>query len=153
MAGDLFKVAKQERQLELWIHPQGRVLGSVFIREKSELHDGEESPLDLFNQPESFLVIHREDLAEFRFYNKSSIVRAKMDLTESQNSDQGVIATQMHMMDGSLLRGELRGVFTPDHSRLYDHLNADNGQFLCLYLEQNKIMLINKNYISYAREI
>ena len=153
MSGEFNKVPKQERELEFWIHPQGRVVGSIYVREQSENHDGEESPLELFNRPDSFLVIHRGDTDEFRFYNKASIIRAKLDNTEPEQSGHGEIACQMHMMDGSLLRGELRGNFAPDQSRFYDYLNADNGPFLCLYQDDNKIVLINKNYISYTREL
>ncbi len=68
MSEDFFKVPKLERAVRLWIHPEGRVLGSIFVREQSLHHIGEETPVELLNQTEAFLVVHREDLDEYRFY-------------------------------------------------------------------------------------
>ena len=80
MTKDFFKVPKQAKSVILWVHPEGRVLGELFVREQSLHHKGVEDPVELMNQSEPFVVIHRDDVNEFRFYNKSSIVRVEYDI-------------------------------------------------------------------------
>ena len=153
MSEDFFKVPKQERAVRLWIHPEGRVLGSIFVREQSLHHIGEETPVELLNQTEAFLVVHREDLDEYRFYNKSSIVRLEYQNSANENPDEEAIESELHMMDGSMMTGKICGTFPPDRRRLYDHFNKENDQFVPLNLEDGQICIINKNYIIYAKSL
>ena len=55
------KVPKSLKQVTFWIHPEGRVLGSIFLRKHSAYHAGEELPLEALNKPEPFIVFLRED--------------------------------------------------------------------------------------------
>ena len=152
MSNEFFKVPKKEREVVLWVHPAGRVLGSVFVREQSQHHIGEELPVELLNQPEPFVVVYRADLQEYRFYNKSSIVRIEFEQAQmDMESDQ--LACELHMMDGSLMQGTIYVMFPPDKSRLYDYLNKQNDSFIPLYTSDSKQCLINKNYIIYARSL
>ncbi|HEC28765.1 MAG TPA: hypothetical protein ENI65_04160 [Gammaproteobacteria bacterium] len=153
MAKDFFKIPKKERPVTLWVHPEGRVLGSIFIREQSLHHIGEETPVELLNQIKPFLVIHRDDLNEYRFYNKSSIVRLEIENPAENNAEEDSIECELYMMDGSLISGSIRGAFPPDRTRLYDHLNKEGDQFIPLHQDDNRVLLMNKKYIIYAKAL
>jgi len=153
MSDEFFKVPKQEKPVSLWVHPEGRVLGSIYIREQSLIHAGVETPAEVMNQAEPFVVVWRDDLDEYRFYNKSSIVRLEFEAQAGGMPYTDTIECELHMMDGSLINGEIRGTFPPDQRRLFDHLNQENDSFVPLYLDSERICLINKNYIIYAKSL
>lgn len=153
MSTDFFKVPKRELAVSLWVHPEGRVLGSIYIREQSLYHSGEETPAELFNQQEAFVVVHRQDLDEYRFYNKTSIVRLEYEDNGETMPGSETIDCQLHMMDGSLMSGSLSGVLSPDRRRLYDHLNTGDSTFIPLHGDNGVISLINKSYIIYAKSL
>jgi hypothetical protein len=153
MSEEFFKVPKQEKSVSLWVHPEGRVLGAIYIREQSLHHAGEETPAEVLSQVEPFVVVRRDDLGEYRFYNKSSIVRLQYEAQPEGIPYSDTIECEMHMMDGSLISGEIRGAFPPDQRRLYDHLNQENDAFIPLHLDSGQICLINKNYIIYAKSL
>jgi len=153
MSAEFFKVPKSERSVSLWVHPEGRVLGSIFVRQQSLHHSGEETPAELFNQSETFVVIHREDLDEYRFYSKSSIVRVEYQEHADAAPDSEVIDCELHMMDGSLMTGKIRGAFPPDRRRLYDHLNKVDDLYIPLHTDDGHVSLINKSYIIYAKSL
>ena len=56
------KIPKKLKQVTLWIHPEGRVIGSLFLSLQSPYSSGEEAPLDALNQTDPFLVFNREEL-------------------------------------------------------------------------------------------
>lgn len=153
MSEDFFKIPKLEHPVTLWIHPEGRVPGTLFLREQSLHHIGVESPVELLNQAEPFVVINRSDLNEHRFYSKSSIVRAEYKHTMPDNPELDAIDAELHLMDGSMMTGQIRGSFSPDRRRLYDYLNKVEDQFVVLYQDQDQVALINKKYIIYAKSI
>jgi len=153
MSDDFFKIPKLEHLVSFWIHPEGRVPGTLFLREQSLHHIGEESPVELLNQTEPFVVINRQDLNELRFYSKASIVRVEYQHTMPDNPDLDAINAEIHMMDGSLITGQIRGSFCPDRARLYDYLNKIEDHFVVLYQEQDQVTLINKKYVIYAKSI
>ena len=153
MSKDFFKVPKSERPVAMWVHPEGKVLGSIYVREQSLHHIGEESAFELFNQEEPFVVLHRNDVDEFRFYNKSSVVRVEIEYPTDPDPEAESVDCELHMMDGSLLLGKVCGIPQPGQRRLYDHLNKDHQRFIPMYLDDGKLCLINKNYIIYARSL
>lgn len=153
MSEEFFKVPKLEKPVSLWVHPEGRVLGSIYIREQSLHHAGQESPVEVLNQPEAFIVVRRDDLDEYRSYNKSSIVRLEYEAQENGIPVTDSIACELNMMDGSQISGEIRGAFPPDQRRLYDHLNQEKDSFVPLHLDSGLICLINKKYIIYAKSL
>ncbi len=153
MSAEFFKVPKHEKPVSLWVHPEGRVLGSVFVRQQSLHHSGEETPAELFNQGENFVVIHREDLGEYRFYSKSSIVRVAYENEFDLMPGSEAIDCELHMMDGSLMTGKICGAFPPEQRRLYDHLNREDSTFIPLHLDNGQVSLINKSYIIYAKSL
>ncbi|NOY66071.1 MAG: hypothetical protein GXP13_01505 [Gammaproteobacteria bacterium] len=154
MTKDFFKVPKQAKPVTLWVHPEGRVLGEIFVREQSLHHIGLEEPVELMNQTESFVVIHRDELSEFRFYNKSSIVRVEYEmLAEEVELARDSLQCECHMMDGSLITGTINGNFPPDRRRLFDYMNNEHFQFIPLHQGEGKICLINKHYINYTKSL
>ena len=153
MTKDFFKVPKQPMAVTLWVHPEGRVLGDLFVREQSLHHAGRETPVELMNQPEPFLAIHRDDLDEFRFYNKSSIVRVEYTDTDESDINEESLDCECHLMDGSCISGSIQGNFPPERRRLFDHMNNEKFQFIPLHQDQNKLCLINKHYIIYTKSL
>jgi hypothetical protein len=153
MSAEFFKVPKSEKSVSLWVHPEGRVLGSIFVRQQSLHHSGEETPAELFNQAETFVVIYRDDLDEYRFYSKSSIVRLEHQNYADTEPDSEAIDCELHMMDGSLMTGKICGAFPPDRRRLYDLLSKGDDAFIPLHMDNSVISLINKSYIIYAKSL
>ena len=68
------KIAKALRQVNMWVHPEGLVTGSIFVT-IGEDDDSREDPSYVLNDTSPFLVLQREKPDELRFYNRASIVR------------------------------------------------------------------------------
>lgn len=139
-------VPKQLSQVTLWVHPEGIVDGALFL---SIEHDPSrpEDPLQVLNHSSPFIVVRRQDPDELRFYSKSSIVRVHYRAEEPESQALSRLGCTFHMMDGSLLRGEIRRDLPPDRSRFYDFLNLEKERFAKLYLEEDQVCLVNKSYI------
>jgi len=146
------KIPKVQQQVTLWVHPEGRVIGNLYLTQSDELT---EQPSDLLNQKKAFLIVNREDPNELRFYNRNTIIRVEYEADpdaarESVSADIHVIPCQLHMMDGSLINGEIREKMPADYPRLFDYINQANCRFVKLRVDENMIYLINKSYINYA---
>lgn len=155
MSNDYLKVPKNLKKVTLWVHPEGRVIGSLFTRKQSPLHAGEEDPCEALNQDKPFLVLKREEPEEVRFYNKSSIIRLEYEEDEEEENTSSDIVSlhcKLHMMDGAVINGEIKEPLPPDQTRLYDYLNKSNERFIRVYVSKNTIYLVNKNYINQATE-
>jgi len=148
MSRDLLKIPKKLRPVTLWVHPEGRVIGSLFLRRHSSNFAGEEEPFEVLNHANEFLVMKREDPEELRFYNKASIVRLEYDEAAPWHAVEAKpLSCALHMMDGSLIAGQIKKAMPPDHARLLDYLNLENERFVKIHLEDGKVHLINKSYI------
>lgn len=148
MAKDILRVPKKLAPVTLWVHPEGRVVGSLFLREQSPNHAGAEQPLEVLNQSEPFLVFRRENPLELRFYNKRSIIRVEYaDEGAPQAPDSTEIQCRLHMMDGSLISGTIQESLSPDRARLLDYLNKTDDGFIKIHLEEGAVYLVNKAYI------
>lgn len=148
------KIPKKQKQVTLWIHPEGRVIGSLFLSLHSESSDTEEAPLEALNHPKSFLALRRDDSNELRFYNKSSIVR--VEHCQEQSDELGkinLIACRLCLMDGSIIEGAIKRALPPDHARLYDYLNMHDERFAEVYIEKDIVCLVNKSYIVYVKQL
>ncbi|MFV2059822.1 MAG: hypothetical protein ACC653_04005 [Gammaproteobacteria bacterium] len=149
---DSLIIPKLLQKVSLWVHPEGKVLGSLFIREQSYYHAGHESPLEILNSPQDFVVLKRDESEELRFYNKTSIIRIEYnsDISEIEECNSR-IKCQIHMMDGSLLEGTIKENLPQTHSRLFDYINDHSNQFVKIHMDKIKnkeeIILINKSYI------
>ncbi len=141
-------ISKLLQKVALWVHPEGKVLGSLFIREHSDSHAGHESPIEILNSPQDFVVLKRDDSNEVRFYNKSSIVRVEYNDAESINKKNNTkLKCKIHMMDGSLLDGIINENLPQAHSRLFDYINDHSNHFIKILISDNETMLINKSYV------
>ena len=86
MSLEALKIPKKLKQVTLWVHPLGRVVGSLFLHLQSNQSSGEEKPLEVLNHPDRFLVVKCDDYADIRFYNKRSIVRVQYSDPEAEVS-------------------------------------------------------------------
>lgn len=146
MSTDILKVPKSKRKVSLWVHPEGQVIGSLFVRQQSPHHAGEESPLEILNKEVAFIVLEKDKPEQLRFYNRNSIIR--VEYNEELVSDTSSLPCQLNMMDGSIIEGSIHENLPPDHSRLFDYLNKENERFIKLFTSENEVCLINKSYIN-----
>jgi len=148
---NILKVPKILRPVTLWVHPEGRVVGSIYVRKQSPDHAGEEQPLETLNQCQAFLVFNRDEPAEQRFYNIKSIIRVEYQATEADNTLQSnPLRCQLQMMDGSYIQGTIRESLPPSHGRLLDYLNRSEENFIRIILDDGLVYLINKAYINHV---
>ena len=132
----------------MWVHPEGRVFGSLFLREQSVNHGGVEEPIEVLNKDKAFIVLDREDTGQICFYNRNAIIRVEYEHTPSTTeAEQKIIPCQLTMMDGALFEGEIRESLAPDRARLFDYLNHEKARFMKLYVDNNQVLLVNKSYI------
>ncbi len=151
MGENKLKIPKTRKQVKLWVHPEGLVIGSLFVREHSIHHAGNEEPHEVLNQDVPFIVLYREEPSELRFYNRKSIIRVEYEQSDSSsNPGLQIMPCRLTMMDGSVLEGEIREALPPEHSRLFDYLNQDNTRFIKMYMDDNQIFLVNKSYINHV---
>lgn len=144
------KIPKVEKSVTLWVHPDGLVLGSIFLYMPGPDMPTGEDPWSVLNQDEDFLVVRQSDPEQLRFYNKASIIRAEYTEEAHYGDDGGrELACRVHMMDGSLIDGVMRKSLPPERSRLYDYMNTDNRRFLKLMVAAGSVCLINKSYIGF----
>lgn len=151
MRKNTLKVPKKLRPVTLWVHPEGRVLGSLYLREQSPDHAGDEQPWEILNQGKAFLVFKVDEPDGLRFYNIKSIIRVEYQ-TQSKTDPGDIEPMQCHlnMMDGSLIHGTIRESLPPDRARLLDYLNRVDQYFIKMHLEDGLICLINKSYINHV---
>jgi hypothetical protein len=149
MFRERLKIPKTLKQVTLWVHPEGRVVGSLFLRQQSVNVPGEEEPLEVLNSGDPFLVFKGEGPEELRFYNKSSVVRVEYDEDKpSPLPHIEPLPCTLHLMDGSLIPGIIRRPLAPDRSRLFDYLNLREEQFVKLHCENGSVCVVNKSYIA-----
>lgn len=147
MSTKTLKVPKLKQKVTLWVHPEGQVTGSLFVREQSPDHAGAEEPIEVLNAGVPFIVLQKNKPEELRFYNLNSIIRVEYN-TESKTPDSvTTLSCTLNMMDGSVMEGTIREELPPEHSRLFDYINQEKARFIRLYLNDNEVSLINKSYI------
>lgn len=148
-----FKIPKKLRQVTLWIHPEGRVVGSLFVSPQSRAGDDAGDPLEVLNEQVPFVVLKRESPEELRFYNKNSIVSVEyQEEATEEPGDVRPIDCTLFLMDGSRVDGTVRRALPPTRSRLYDYLNLAE-RFAKLQLDEGRVLVVNKAYIAYAKQV
>lgn len=144
---ELLKVPKSLKQVTLWVHPEGRVIGSIYLRQHSISHAGPEQPLEALNRAEPFIVVKPDVSDGLRFYNRKSIIRVEYEGKDKQIATTiKPLSCQLHMMDGSLLTGKIQEPLHPNQARLLDYLNKPEANFIKMHAD-GTTMLINKSYI------
>jgi hypothetical protein len=148
MLREHLKIPKNLRKVTLWVHPEGLVVGSLFLRLQSANMPGEEDPLELLNTEDVFLVVKIEQPDELRFYNKSSVLRVEYDEdTSAPFLMSEPLQCTLHLMDGSFISGIIRKPLSPDRSRLFDFLNLRQEQFMKIRSDDGRVCIVNKSYI------
>jgi hypothetical protein len=143
-------VPKTLKHVTLWVHPEGRVLGYVYLRKHSATHAGEELVLEALNRPEPFIVFKRESPPELRFYNRKAIIRVEYTGLDKQKTRAiRPLPCLLQMMDGALIDGTIEEPLHPNRARLLDYLNNPDETFIKLHMEGNTT-LVNKAYIIHA---
>ena len=145
------KIPKRLEQVILQVHPEGRVVGFLFVSPQSATSPAGETPLDILNLATPFVVLRREAPNEVRFYNKSSIIRVECEAPNSTDmEDTEPLHCRLQMMDGTLICGNIRRHLHPDYARLSDYLNLSDERFAELFTDDGKLWLVNKSYIVYV---
>lgn len=146
------KVPKTNKPVTLWVHPEGRVPGALFVHEHSQVHSGAEDPYELINGEDPFVIVRRDDGPEIRFYNRSAVVRIEYAVEAPPPVEVAPLHCRLVLMDGSEISGTICEPLPPDRSRLVDYLNRADLRFIRIVAEPNQAMLINKQYIVHAAE-
>lgn len=147
----ILKVPKTEKDVSLWVNPDGLVKGSLFLLEQSHEHAGQEEPIEVLNQDSPFVVVRLHNPEQLRFYNRTSLIRVEYEQEEDGALDeQTIIPCAIHLMDGSILEGTIRETLPPERARLFDYLNREKARFIRLYLSDTEVCLINKAFINYV---
>ena len=147
MLNDRLKVPKILKEVVLWVHPEGRVVGALYLRKQSAHHAGAELPFEALNQPDPFIVFRCDNSSQLRFYNRRTIIRVEYPGRDPQVARAlKPLACQLHMMDGCLISGTIEEPLHPDRARLLDYLNNMDANFIKLYVDETTV-LVNKSYI------
>ena len=142
------RIPKRQMPVTLWVHPEGRVVGSMFLSFPNPVAGGGEQPIDVINIGVDFLVFKLDGTDEIRFYNKSSIVRVEYWDGAASAEENGLPQScTITMMDGALFNGDIVKTVPEEHSRLYDYMNDTRERFLKLSVGSGNIALINKSYV------
>lgn len=156
MTDSSWQVPKKLKEVVLWVHPEGRVVGSLFVHFQSLRFPGEQQPFEVINNGKSFVVLRRKSPNEIRFYNRSAIVRVEYEETQGAPPAEGVTAQrcQLHLMDGCMIEGTIMKSMPPGHGRLFDFLNDDRDRFIKIYTDRGRrVCLTNKAYIAFVTPI
>jgi hypothetical protein len=141
------RILKRRLPVTLWVHPEGRVVGNIFLHLGGGAPRDGEAPWSVLNEPADFLVVERRNPEETRFYNKHAIVRVDyVDPILAEVAGTPLMC-RVTLMDGLLLEGEICKAMPEERSRLYDYLNETRDRFLELCLAGGQRTLINKNYV------
>lgn len=144
-----WQVPKKLHDIEMWVHPEGLVVGALFVHlESHRFGTGGQRPLEVLNEGKRFVVVKRSKPDEIRFYSRSSIVRVEYRDGRPERDDRLVAQRcQVHLMDDSLIEGTMMKSLPPDRSRLFDFLNVEDEPFMTIYGEDDRVCLVNKSYV------
>jgi len=149
MDTEALKIPKKKKLVALWVEAEGQVIASVFLQLQSDAHSGEETPEDIFNRPDTFIVVQIEDPQETRFYHMGRVTRVEYheDAPPESSSDLSELPCRLTLVDGSQVEGTIREFLLPEHSRLYDYINKSEKRFVKLYESEDQVILVNKDHI------
>ncbi len=141
------QVPKKQMPVTLWVHPEGQVLGAIFLHLPHPDQAAGEQPWDVLNEAADFIVVKRDSPEELCFYNKRSIVRVEFWGGGDESAGGRPLACRINLMDGSVLDGQIVKALPQGRSRLYDYMNDPAERFLKLCLPGGGVVLLNKNYV------
>lgn len=152
MGREELRIPKRPMTVNLWVHPEGPVVGCLFLAETGE-SGALEDPLEALNAPPPFIVVRREQgpPGEIRFYNKRAIVRVLCDEACAADAERlaanVVQPCELRLMDGTVLHGTVHHSLPPERARLYDFFNLGDERFVRIRLDDGGICLVNKAYV------
>lgn len=146
LSTNTLQLPTKKKKVQLWVHPAGAVVGSLFIHPNE--YGKDQAVLDILNQPEPFIVFQVDTPNEIRFYNRQSIIRIEYNDKDVIDESAQTLFCIIHMMDGSLIEGTIKEALPSEHARLYDYLNTQDSRFLKIYVTDDEVCLINKSYIN-----
>jgi hypothetical protein len=150
MDNEALKIPKKKKLVSLSVESEGQVIASVFLQLQSDQHHGEETPEDIFNTPDTFLVVLNEDPQEPRFYHLERVIQVEYHedpVEDSVEEDTTDLACKLTLRDGSEVLGNIREFLPPEHRRLYDYINKTEKRFVKLYESVDQVILVNKDHI------
>ena len=149
MDNEALKIPKKKKLVSLWVESEGQVIASVFLQMESDRHSGEETPQEVFNQPETFMVVLNEDPQEARFYHVGRIIRIEYheDKQPDAAGEMTELPCRLTLRDGSEVEGTIKEFLQPEHRRLYDYINKGELRFIKLYESEDQVILVNKDHI------
>lgn len=130
----------------MWVHPEGLVHGALYVSVDKQAQPVED-PHAVLNNEWPFLVLRRREPDEIRFYNRGSIIRVEYEQARPNDAAVITIPCCITLMDGAVFVGAIHEVLPPERARLYDYLNQAKDRFLRLYLDDDRVCLLNKSYI------
>ena len=149
---DLY-IPKGQLAVTVWTEGEGRVGGTIFLSEYAEGHRGEETPLDLLNGEDAFVVMQPDWDAPPRFIAKRRILRLIYDDPQgAPNPEDTHHPCQIRLVDGAHVEGSIHEPLRPEHCRLFDYLNSVGGRFIRVYLEGDEVCLVNVSHIAHVTE-
>ncbi len=141
------RVPKQQKEVMLWVHPAGPIVGTIFLSHTGE-RGAAQDPLDVMNHEQPFLVLRKDDSDDTFFYNKRAVVRVEYaDRGATDPATSVTLPCRLHMMDGSMIDGVIREALPPENSRLLDYMNIADARFIKLHVDEHYRCLVNKAYI------
>ncbi len=150
MDNEALKIPKKKKLVSLSVESEGQVIASVFLQLQSDEHHGEETPEDIFNTTDTFLVVLNEDPQEPRFYHLERVIQVEYHedpVEDSVEEDKTDLACKLTLRDGSEVVGSIREFLPPEHRRLYDYINKTEKRFVKLYESADQVILVNKDHI------
>jgi hypothetical protein len=145
-------IPKKQEEVSLWVHPEGRVVGAVYVQVPRDGDPAPEDPSDVLNNHAPFLVVMRQDLGGPRFYSKRAVVRVEYHGRAPEGAELTRIGCRLLMMDGSMLEGSIVETLPPEHSRLFDYLNVEDQRFVRVYAQGERVWMVNKAYVVHLSE-
>ena len=143
-----YMIPKALRQVTLWVHPEGRVIGSLFLSFHTKNGPGLRIlvPSSMRQrrfscqraEPEDSVSITKGPLSAWNTRRKRHRAR------RVRASRRYTVKCRSWMARSSQV---LCAIHPPNHERLYDYLNLSKERFAKLYLEDGNVCLVNKAYI------
>lgn len=141
-----YRIPKREQPVELVVEPDGPIDGVLFLLPPGPDSGEGESPLDILNQDEPFLVV-RCGPDEIRCYNKRFIVEVRLREPPRPDAETAPrIRCRFRLHDGREVEGAVREYLPPEHARLIDYLNVVSGPFIRLECSAGVVSLLNKRF-------
>ncbi len=126
----LYQIEKLEFPVTLFLAGGQVREGVIFLNLHSANHPGPQSPIELFNEAESFIPFRKEE-EFFSLVNKKALSHARFEPAESCEYVFGDrVSVRINFFGGEILQGTITLEAPAGRNRLKDFLNYHRGFFL-----------------------